>query len=76
MRNKREENTPEAKANMRIIFPMFVDLLRQKHVQEHLAIQRKVVDWDAINATERDCSLPESECPDSPVTVRRGGGIS
>jgi hypothetical protein len=45
-----QENTPEAKAYMRQVFPMMVELMKSKVAQEQLAMQGKIIDWDAINA--------------------------
>jgi hypothetical protein len=36
-------------------------------MQQQLLIQRKVVNWDAINEVERECGLPVAPRPDSPV---------
>ena len=57
---------------MRETFPMMVDMLKLAHVHEHLRIQGKVINWDAINEIERACGLPETPCPDSAVTLRLG----
>jgi|HubBroStandDraft_2_1064218.scaffolds.fasta_scaffold57747_3 hypothetical protein len=57
---------------MRETFPMMVDMLKLAHVHEHLRIQGKVINWDAINEIERACGFPETPCPDSAVTLRLG----
>ena len=64
--------SPEAIARMRILWPMMVKLLEMPHVQNGLRIEQKVVNWDDINAVERECGLPETPCPNTDVTVRRG----
>lgn len=67
-----EGQTHEAIANMGQIWPSMVKLLQQPHVQEQLLFQEQMVNWDAVNDMERQCGLPETPCPDSPVTKRLG----
>jgi hypothetical protein len=59
--------TPQAIAAMRELMPMMVELLKTPGMQQQLLIQQKVVNWDAINEVERECGLPVTPCPDSPV---------
>lgn len=59
-----DENTPESKAYMRQNWPMILELIKSKGFQDQLAIQGKAINWDAINATEREIGLPESQRPD------------
>jgi hypothetical protein len=67
-----EGQTHEVIANMRLIWPSTVKLLQQPHVQNQLLFQEQMVNWDAVNDMERQCGLPETPCPDSPVTKRLG----
>jgi hypothetical protein len=60
---KLEENTPEAKQFMRENWPMMVELLKKKDVQDQFFDAGKYIDWNGVNAVERECDLPQSECP-------------
>ena len=55
---------------MRETFPMMVDMLKLAHVHEHLRIQGKVINWDAINEIERACGFPEERA----AVLRAGVG--
>ena len=59
--------TPQAISAMRELWPMMVNLLKTPGMQQQLLIEQKVVNWDAINEVERECGLPITPCPDSPI---------
>jgi len=59
---------------MRTLWPKMVGLLLLPHIQDTLRLQQQVVNWDEINAIERECGLPETPCPDTDVTLRLGLG--
>ena len=67
-----EGQTHEAIANMRVLFPMMVNLWLQPHIQRSLIIQGQVVNWDLVNDVEHQCGLPLTPCPDSPATQKLG----
>lgn len=66
------EQTPEAIAAMRAMLPMLVELLQSPATEQQLLIQQKVFNWDVIMDMERQCGLPETPCPNSPVFRREG----
>jgi hypothetical protein len=66
------EQTPEAIATMRMLMPMLVEWLLNPIAEQQFLLQQKVLNWDVINDMERQCGLPETPCPDSPVFRRDG----
>jgi len=66
------EQPPEAVTNWRMLLPIIVEWLLNPIAEKQLLFQQKVVNWDVINDMERQCGLPETPCPDSPVLKRDG----
>jgi hypothetical protein len=56
-------NTPEAKLFMQENWPMMLELLNRKDVQDQFFDAGKCIDWNGVNALERECGLPQSDCP-------------
>jgi hypothetical protein len=66
--------SPKSIAYMRQMLPAMIKLLLLPASQDSLRTQQVVFNWDEINAIERECGLPETQCPNTDVLKRLGLG--
>lgn len=57
--------------NMRATLPYMVKILQIPQMHEQLLVEGKLIDWDAVNDSERACGLPLTPCPEHIAELRR-----